>query len=116
MRIEMASEIEKALYGNSGTNGVVEFHLMPSAIVLRIAPWEPLKDSADSVLATFQNVRVIAVEAHADPRDVNDLQMPWDIIAFDCDRQLSGRWAFVLHCAAVEWCFEADWPLIEKSR
>jgi hypothetical protein len=111
----MASEIEKALYGNGGTHGVVEFHLMPSVIVLRVAPWEPLKDSADVVLATFQNVRVIAVAAQADPSDVDDLQMPWDIIAFDSDRQLNGRWKFVLHCAAVEWCFESDWPLIEHQ-
>jgi transcription termination factor NusB len=46
---------------------------------------------------------------------VDDLEMPWDIIAFDSDRQLNGRWKFVLHCAAVEWCFESDWPFIEHA-
>jgi hypothetical protein len=93
----MASEIEKALYGNRGTHGVVEFHLMAKRLVLRVAPWESLKVS---VIATFQNVRVIALEAYANPRAVDDLEMPWDIIAFDSDRQLNGRWKFVLHCAS----------------
>jgi hypothetical protein len=46
---------------------------------------------------------------------VDDLEMPWDIIAFDSDHQLNGRWKFVLHCAAVEWCFESDWPFIEHA-
>jgi hypothetical protein len=108
----MASEIEKALYGNRGTHGVVEFYLMPKRLVLHVAPWESLEAS---VVATFQNVRVIGLEAYADPRAMDDLEMPWDIIAFDSDHQLNGRWKFVLHCAAVEWCFESDWPFIEHE-
>ncbi len=107
----MASLIEKALYGNQGTHGVFEFCLVTGCIHLRVAPWvEP----ASWVLATFVNVKLSSLTAYPSEFINDDLDMPWDIIAFDCYEQPTGRWQFVLHCSSVEWCFESDWPEIER--
>ena len=40
---------------------------------------------------------------------------PRDIIGFDSYEQPTGRWKFVLHCSSVEWCFESDWPVMQRS-
>jgi hypothetical protein len=106
----LASSIEQALYGNRGTHGLIEFSLLPGCIRLRVAPWE---EPAAWVQAEFANARFSSLDQYADQGE--DLDLPWDIIGFDSYEQPSGRWQFVLHCQAVEWCFESDWPVIQRA-
>jgi hypothetical protein len=106
----LASAIERSLYGNRGTHGVVEFSLTPGRIRLRVAPWD---DPTTSVQAVFSNARFSSLDQYADKGD--DLDLPWDIIGFDSYEQPHGRWRFVLHCSAIEWCFESEWPVIESK-
>jgi hypothetical protein len=103
------SAIEQALYGNRGTHGIFEFTLAPGYIRLRAAPWEEPKVW---VLAVFADARLAYVEEYAD--DGEDLDLPWDIIGFDSYELPAGCWKFVLHCSAIEWCFESAWPDIER--
>jgi hypothetical protein len=60
----------------------------------------------------FRDARVTSVEVYADP---GDLDPPWDIIGFDAYDVGGGRWRFVLHCDAIEWCFESAWPVVERA-
>jgi len=106
----LATEIEKLLYGNLGTHGVTEFTVLPSVVRLRVAPWEgPPVHTA----AVFREARITSVEAY--PTDPGDLDPPWDVIGFDCYDLGSGRWRFVLHCNAIEWCFESAWPVVLRE-
>jgi hypothetical protein len=106
----LLSSIERALYGNRGTYGVIEFGLTPGRVRLRVAPWE---DPTESVQAVFNNAKFSSLDNYADKGA--DLDLPWDIIGFDSYEQPNGRWRFVLHCDAVEWCFESEWPVIESK-
>jgi hypothetical protein len=106
----LATAIERALYGERGTHGVFEFNLAPGCIRLRVAPWA---DPSASVEAVFTNARFSSLDQYADTGEALDL--PWDILGFDSYEQPAGRWRFVLHCHAVEWCFESDWPGIEST-
>lgn len=105
-----ASAIETALYGNRGTHGVVEFALALESVRLRLAPWA---EPSAWVLAAFSNAKLVSLETYTDTGD--ELGLPWDVLGFDSYEQGEGRWRFVLHCDEVEWCFESDWPSIEKS-
>ena len=105
----MSSAIEHGLYGDRGTHGVFEFALAPKCMRLRVAPWE---EPASWVQAVFFDAKLASVEEYADEED--GLDLPWDIIGFDSYELWSGRWRFVLHCSAVEWCFESEWPVIER--
>lgn len=104
------SPIENALYGTRRVHGVVEFELTPKTICLRVAPWE---EPASWAQAVFCNAAIISLDQYAD--ETGELDLPWDIIGFDSSVQSTGRWKFVLHCAAIEWCFESDWPVIERN-
>lgn len=104
------SMIENTLYEGRGAYGITEFALSPRILRLRIKPWE---GSNASKLATFRDVRMISVDVrHADTPE--NLEMPWDIIAFDCHELPLGRWRFVLLSECIEWCFESAWPVIER--
>jgi hypothetical protein len=65
-----------------------------------------------STVATFHDARLVSVDAYADGPD--DLELPWDVIGFDCDELGDGRWRFVLHSDVMEWCFESAWPVVER--
>lgn len=104
------SAIEYALYGNRGVHGVVEFELTPNRIRLRVAPWE---EPASWTQAVFCNAAMISLDQYAEEGE--ELDLPWDIIGFDSCEQPTGRWRFVLHCADIEWCFESEWPVIQRQ-
>lgn len=103
------SKIEKALYGPYGTHGVFEFILAPGTIQLAIAPWE-YEDKVTRVL--FRDVQLETLDEYAKP---DSLDLPWDIIGFDCYEKSNNRWRFVLHCNVIEWCFVSCWPVIEPG-
>ena len=106
----VATEIEKVLYGNLGVHGVTEFAVTAGVVRLRVAPWvgPPVHTAA-----VFRDARVTSVEAY--PTNLGDLDPPWDVIGFDSDDLGGGRWRFVLHCDAIEWCFESAWPAVERA-
>lgn len=105
----MATAIEQALYGRRGTHGVTEFTLTPGVVRLRLEPWEG-QGYTDAV---FGAARLTSVECYPDDHDT--LDPPWDVIGFDSYDLGDGRWRFVLHCAAIEWCFESSWPVVSLT-
>ena len=106
----LSTPIEHTFYGQLGTQGVTNFTVTQGVICLRLVPWE-----GPQVLttATFNEAQLIAVDDYSD--DIDDLNLPWDVIAFDCQELDGGRWQFVLHCSAIEWCFESAWPVVERT-
>lgn len=101
----MTTEIEKHLFKQAGTHGVVEITLAEKRLLVSVAPWERL---ASVVTAEFTEAKITSIEVYADGPD--DLNLPWDIIGFDSYPLAEQRWRFVLHCAGVEYVFEARWP------
>lgn len=43
------------------------------------------------------------------------MNLPWDIIGFDCYAIDSVKWRFVLHCDSIEICFESKWTKLIHS-
>jgi hypothetical protein len=93
----VSSEIETYLFKQGGTHGVAERRL-----IVTVAPWERL---GSLVIAEFTEAKITSIEVYAD--DTDDLNLPWDIIGFDSHPLAHERWRFVLHCAGVEYVFEA---------
>ena len=106
----LATPIEQLLYGDRGTHGVAEFTARPGVIRLRLVPWEGPRIHT---VAVFGEARLTSVEAY--PSAPGDLDLPWDVIGFDCYDLGGGRWRFVLHGDAVEWCFESTWPVVSQE-
>jgi hypothetical protein len=102
----LATEIEQLLYGRRGTHGVTEFTVSPGTLRLRLTPWE----GPGYTDAVFGEARLTSVECY--PLNHSDLDPPWDVIGFDSYDLGNGRWRFVLHCDAIEWCFESFWPVV----
>jgi hypothetical protein len=102
---EMTTEIENYLFRRNGIHAVVEITLADKRLVVSVAPWDQL---AAAVTAEFTKVTITSVDVYADGPD--DLNLPWDIIGFDSHLLAQHRWRFVLHCAGLEYCFEATWP------
>jgi hypothetical protein len=109
-RHRLATKIEKLLYGNFGTHGVTEFSVSSGVVRVRVAPWA---SPSVQTTAVFRGARLTSVDAY--PTDAGDLDPPWDVIGFDSDELGGGRWRFVLHCDAIEWCFESAWPDVERQ-
>jgi len=107
---ELATDIEKFLYGNLATHGVTEFTLSQGVVRLRLAPWA---GRIVHTIAVFRDARITSVEVYA--TDPGDLDPPWDIIGFDGEDLGESRWRFVLHCDAIEWCFESAWPEVVRA-
>ena len=101
----MTTEIENYLFRQGGTHAVVEITLAEKRLVMSVAPWEQL---ASLVSAEFTEATITSLEVYADGPD--DLDLPWDIIGFDSYPLADQRWRFVLHCAGMEYVFEARWP------
>jgi hypothetical protein len=103
----VATEIEKFLYQNGPTHAVVRFCQSTDKIVLSIAPWTDL-DAVKTV--EFANARVTSLQTTSN--DPAELNLPWDIIGFDAQSIPNSRWDFCLYCGIVEYCFEAEWPIL----
>ncbi len=84
--------------------------LRPGFLRLRLASWS---EPEAWVQAVFANMKLFSVNEYADQSD--ELDLPWDIVGFDSWQLPGNRWRFVLHCDVIEWCFEAEWPVIEKG-
>ncbi len=106
----MSTAIERFLYGDLGIHGIIGFTAEPGLVRINLTPWEGPKVHT---VAVFREAQISSVEAYPDVS--GDLEWPWDVIGFDCYGLGDGRWRFVLHCDAIEWCFELAWPTIERS-
>ena len=104
----MATAIETSLYGSDGTHGVVEISLSADELIVSVAPW---KNLSVVKVADFTELKITSIEVYADNPD--DLNLPWDIIGFDCYPLSEPRWKFVLHCAGIEFVFESRWPTLQ---
>jgi hypothetical protein len=82
----VSSAIERALYGNQGTHGVLEFTPGEGNILLRVAPWVDLSAWVEAV---FANAKCTSVDEY--PDEVDGLDLPWDIIGFDSYELPEGR-------------------------
>jgi hypothetical protein len=103
----MSTEIEKFLYGQFGTHGVVEIGLSTKRLILSVVPWT---HPSLVKVAEFMQSRISSIEVYADNPD--DLNLPWDIIGFNSFPLSESRWTFVLHCAGIEYNFESRWPTL----
>ena len=74
----VASEIEKNLFGQYGTHGVVKITLAETKIVVSVAPWEQL-----SAVTTAEFTRASISSIYANGGETTDFDLPWDIIAFE---------------------------------
>ncbi|AMV16341.1 hypothetical protein [Planctomyces sp. SH-PL14] len=101
----MRTEIESFLFGAGKEHALVEICFSEKRLALAVAPWERINDRVN---VSFSQARITCVDTYADNTD--DLNLPWDIIAFDCRPLSHEAWEFVLHCDAIEWVFEAHWP------
>jgi hypothetical protein len=101
----MPTEIETCLLRRDAIHGVIEVALAEKRLVVSVAPWEEL----DAVVsAEFTDVRITSIQV--DPDDLDELNLPWDLIGFDCYPLVDERWRFVLCCLRIECCFEAPCP------
>lgn len=125
----MASEIERALYGEAadlvspqghvGNQCVLEFAICfdpqrsETSIRLRVAPQEQ-ESAAEGTLATFANAWLSAL--HLPRRDPEDNAMPWYVIGFHSRPVGDDLWSFVLNCEMmirIEW--RSAWPVIHSK-
>jgi hypothetical protein len=101
----MSTQIEQFLYRETGTYAVVQIAPYVKRLVIGVAPWNNL---AALTIAEFVEAKITSIDVCAQTAD--DLNLPWDIIGFDDHRLADERWCFVMHCAGIEYCFEARWP------
>jgi hypothetical protein len=106
----LATAIEQLLYGGRGIHGVTEFTASPGGVRLRLVPWEGPRVET---VAVFGEARLTSVETYPDSPD--DLDLPWDVIGFDCEELGDGRWRFILHCDAIEFGFDSTWPAVSRD-
>lgn len=110
----LATAIERLLYGDRVIHGVAEFTTSPGVVRLRLTPWE---GPQIHTVVVFHRARLTSAEAY--PANPGDLDLPWDIIGyiigFDRYGLGGGLWRFVLHCDAIEWCFESAWPVVGRA-
>jgi hypothetical protein len=100
--------IEQALFRNGSAHCVAVFELAGEAIAVVLHPWE---QPELQTRARFEGVKVLSVDdSHADA----GAGLPWDIIGFDSEALVGNRWRFCLHTDAIEYCFEAGWPAVER--
>jgi hypothetical protein len=102
----LASDVEKVLFGNYGTHALISFSLSIERIAITVAPWVDLNCTTEAV---FERVTLLSFRGNSG-ESPEELNLPWDIIAFDSTRQSDGRWEFVLYCGATEFIFLADFP------
>jgi hypothetical protein len=101
--------IEQALFRNGVAHGVASFELADEAIAVVLHPWERPELQTR---ARFEGVKVLSVDdSYADA----DAGLPWDIIGFDSEPLAANRWRYCLHTDAIEYCFEAGWPAVERA-
>jgi hypothetical protein len=101
------TEIEKLVFRDGRTHAVVGFQLFESRITIQVAPWAQLEAR---ITAEFSEAKITSLDVYAD--DPDDLNLPWDIIGFDCYSATQSRWRFVLHGPGLEYGFESQWPQI----
>jgi len=92
------------------THAVIEFALTPDKLLLTVAPWIELSDRISAEFAEFE---ITALEVY--PDEPSDMNLPWDIIGFDCYAINSVKWRFVLHCDSIEICFVSKWARLIHS-
>jgi hypothetical protein len=109
------TDIEQFLFGGNIGHGIVEFTLALGSIRLRLAPWKGEGVSHEALTeATFPNTKLLSLWQTEEPEE-DELNLPWDIIGFDNYELTDGRWKFVLNCMVVEWCWESEWPTVERA-
>ena len=101
--------IEQALFSNSAAHWVADFELTGKTIALVLYPYDRPEIQTR---ARFESVEVLSIDDSYADRDAG---LPWDIIGFDSEPLAANRWRFCLHTDAIEYCFEAGWPAIERA-
>jgi len=110
------TDLEQFLFGGNVAHGIIEANLASGCIRLRLAPWEGQAVSIQATFAaTFANAKILYLSQLAEPDEEEDLNLPWDIIGFD-SYELPGRFhKFVMNCRVLEWCWESEWPRVERK-
>lgn len=102
--------IEQLLYGERGIHGVSEFAISSDGVRLQLLPWE---GPQVQTVAVFSEAKLLSVWSNTD--DLPNLDLPWDVIGFDCQELGNGRWQFVMNCGAIEFCFDSAWPVVSRT-
>ncbi len=101
--------IEQALFRNGTAHCVADFKLADDVIAIVLHPCERPEVQTH---ARFEGVKVLSVDdSYADA----DAGLPWDIIGFDSEPLAGNKWRYCLHTDAIEYCFEAGWPAVERA-
>ncbi len=107
----MSTPIEDFLYQHQWAHFVFEFTLGWKRLVLKLVTQQQIEQECamlTPVVAEFDDVTMTGADFSY--CTAGDLNLPWDIIGFDCKSNLGDRWEFVLHTCGGEYCFEASWP------
>jgi hypothetical protein len=107
----MFTPIEEFLCKQGGAYGLVEIAQSANRLVLTVAPWA---DLASVKVAVFADMKILSVEVYSD--NLDDLNLPSDIIGFDSHPMPKSRWKFVLHCSGIEYVFESRWPHEQEAK
>jgi hypothetical protein len=107
----VSTPIEDFLYNGQGVHAVVEFTQSSCSIRLKICPWDEINNESPTE-AIFDLAKITSIDVYA--VDVDDLNLPWDIIGMDCYKLDQKRWQFVLHFGGIEYAFESEWPTVTK--
>ncbi len=99
------TEIERVLFRDGSAHAVVGITLAVGRIGVQVAPWGNL---GAVVTAEFPQASVTSLDLYAG--ESHDLNLPWDIIGFDCHPLCRPKWRFVLHTTGLEYGFESLWP------
>ena len=75
-------------------------------MIVAIAPWSHPVEVKE---ASFEVAELQSVWAAPDT-PIEDIALPWDIIAFDNRDLTGGRWEFSVYCSVVEFCWRSEWP------
>lgn len=101
------TKIERLLFTGNVCHVVVAFALSEGQLMISIAP----RESPNApIAASFSQVHFQAIDVYAE--EPTDLDLPWEIIGFDCYSWPSGRWQFTLHTTGVEYIWQSHWPTI----
>jgi len=103
----MLTPIEVFLFESPHAHAVLDVFLSVDQLKVTLAPWTDLSARR---CGEFSQAKIRSIETF--PVDPDDLNLPWDLLGFDCDSLPEARWKFVLHCQSIELIFESLWPVL----
>jgi hypothetical protein len=106
----MPSRIEKEFMIEQGFLALSGFELLVGEVRVHLQTWEP---EYKYISLPFSQAKLRSIDSVYDQNDT--LDFPWDIIEFESNETVDGRWRFTLASDVVEIIFESAWPIVMES-